>query len=139
MTLVTTMPEPMRVEDLKDREESQFEFPVEPGTNEETALRFLAANPDFGWPPSKIAEKTGINPNSITKTVKRLQEKGLVECISSRYFVDPDQFDEITGMLGDLQGLDQIDSLPDANIQQSDSVDVGETYASESEIDDIIG
>lgn len=133
------MVEPIRVEELQNREKSQLEFPINPGTNEETALRFLAANQDFGWPPTKIAEHTDINENSITKTVQRLYEKDLVDRVAGRYFLNPELSDEISGHLGDLHNVEVTQAHPERNIQTSDqSEDISEPHASEEEVEDLL-
>lgn len=136
---MTYMLEPMPVEELQKQEQSDIEFPINPGTNEETALRFLASEPDFGWPPKKIAEHTDINQNSITKTMSRLKEKNLVDSISGRYFINPDLKAEINGLLGDLHNVAQSQAMPESNIPQSDQDDdISEPHASEDEIDELI-
>lgn len=104
------MTEPVPVEELRAREDA--EFPVKPGTNEEDALRFLAANPDFGWPPKTIADRTEIPESSATKTAARLYEKGLVDRSAGYYFVVPERLDEIQGFLGDLHHLVELAGEP---------------------------
>lgn len=94
---------PIPVDELTAR--AAVDFPVNPGTNEEAALRFLAANPDYAWPPKEIADRTSVPSSSITKTAARLHEKGLVDRSSGYYFVPPARLDEIRGVLGDLQQL----------------------------------
>lgn len=136
---MTSMAEPVRVEELQEREESELEFPISPGTNEETALRFLAKNQDFGWPPKKIAEHTDINANSITKTVQRLYEKNLVDRIAGRYFLNPDLSAEISGLLGDLQNVAVSQAHPEQNVPTSEQEeDISGELASEDEVEDLL-
>lgn len=104
------MTDPVPVEELRAR--SDADFPVKPGTNEEMALRFLAANPDYGWPPRAIANRTEIPESSVTKTAARLHEKGLVDRSSGYYFVVPERLDEIQGFLGDLHQLAELAGEP---------------------------
>lgn len=133
------MMEPVPVDDLKKQRESEIDFPVNPGTNEETALRFLAGEPGFGWPPAKIAEHTDIKSGSATKTMQRLYEKGLVDRISGRYFLNPDLQEEINGLLGDLHNVAQSQTHPERNIQTGEAqMDISKPHASEDEIDDIL-
>lgn len=101
---------PVPVEELKAREDG--DFPVKPETNEEVALRFLAANPDYGWPPKEIAKRTVVPEASITKTTARLYEKGLVDRSSGYYFVAPARLDAIQGFLGDLHQLAEMAGEP---------------------------
>lgn len=98
---MTTMPTP--VDELKRRDEESL--PVRPGTNEEEALRFLAANPDLGWTPKEVAAHTTIAATSITKTMERLYEKTLVDRVQGTYFVKQGRLDEIQGVFGDLHNL----------------------------------
>lgn len=131
--------EPMRVEELQKREHSEIEFPINPGTNEETALRFLASEPEFGWPPKKVAEHTDIKQSSVTKTMQRLKKKNLVDSISGRYFVNPNLQAEITGLLGDLHNVAESQTHPESNEPTStDDSDVASPHASEEEIDDLL-
>lgn len=131
--------EPVRVDELKEQETADFDFPINPGTNAETALRFLAANPEFGWPPAKIAERTDINEGSITKTMQRLHDKDLVDRISGRYFVNPEFQEEITGLLGDLHNVAQSQAHPEQNRQMSDQQeDISDPHASEDEVDELL-
>ncbi|MBO4249486.1 MarR family transcriptional regulator [Halomicrobium sp. IBSBa] len=131
--------EPVRVDELQEREAAELDFPINPGTNEETALRFLAANPEFGWPPAKIADRTDINEGSVTKTMQRLYEKNLVDRISGRYFVNPELQEEITGLLGDLHNVAQSQAHPEQNKQMSDQRgDISDPHASEDEVDELL-
>jgi len=136
---MTSMMEPVRVDDLKKQKEAEIDFPINPGTNEETALRFLASEPEFGWPPAKIAKHTDINENSITKTMQRLYDKDLVDRISGRYFVNPDLQKEINGLLGDLHNVAQSQAHPEKNIQMSENQkDISDPHASEDEIENLL-
>lgn len=135
------MTTPIPVDELKARKDA--EFPVQPRTNEEKALRFLSANPDFGWPPLEIAKRTDVPGSSITKTVARLYEKGLVDRVSGRYFVKPERLDEIQGFLGDLHNLQEMASEryqtpvhPDQHTPEQDAE--GAERMSEDEVDAVV-
>ena len=54
------------------------QLPVRPGTNKETVLSFLAANPREAYSPSEVAEATGVNRNSVGTVLSRLATEGLV-------------------------------------------------------------
>lgn len=62
------------------------EFPVRPGTNEHEVLEFLTINDELAYTPTELAEETGVNRNSIDKTLGRLQDKGLVEKVERGYY-----------------------------------------------------
>lgn len=135
------MTDPVPVAELRAREDA--DFPVKPGTNEEAALRFLAANPDYGWPPKEIANRTEIPQPSVTKTTARLYEKGLVDRSSGYYFVAPARLDEIRGILGDLHQLSEMAGEPGQTPvhppgRAERGSDVPEEAASAGEIDEII-
>lgn len=132
---------PVPVAELKAREDA--DVPVKPGTNEEAALRFLAANPDHGWPPKAIADGTEIPESSVTKTVARLHEKELVDRSSGYYFVAPERRDEIQGFLGDLHQLAELAGEPGQEpVHPPGHTDRGSDEresTSEAEIDEIVG
>jgi len=100
---MTSMATKIPVDELRARKNA--EIPIHPDTNEEKALRFLAANPKYGWPPTTIAERTNVSATSIGKTMRRLYDKGLVDTVSGRYFVMPERYAEIQGFLGDIHNL----------------------------------
>lgn len=134
------MPVPVPVDQLQARKRESF--PVKPGTNEAEALRFLAANPEYGWPPKKIARLTSVSEKSITKTTARLYEKGLVERESGYYFVPQKRLKEIQGYLGDLHNVEelagekhQVSVHPESRIEGSQETP---EPATESELDDLV-
>lgn len=134
------MTDPVPLEELKAREDA--DFPVQPGTNEEAALQFLAANPDYGWPPKEIANRTEIPESSATKTAARLYEKGLVDRSSGYYFVAPERLAEIQGFLGDLHQLTELAGEPGQEpvhpSGRTDPVIEESAAVSEEEIDEIV-
>jgi hypothetical protein len=132
--------QPLPVEKLHERAFADLEFPIiDPGTDEATVLRFLTRDPEYGWPPKSIAERTDIDPNSISETLQRLEETMLVDCLSDRYFVNPYLRDEINGLLGDLHNVAATRTLPESNEPTStDDSDVAAPHASEADIDDVL-
>lgn len=48
------------------------------GTNAHAILSFLAENPDIGFTPKEIHERTGVARGSVGTTLSRLEEHGLV-------------------------------------------------------------
>ena len=44
----------------------------------ERVLAFLAENDDRAWKASAVAERTGVNPDSISTLLTRLRDRGLV-------------------------------------------------------------
>jgi len=101
---------PYHIDELR-REEP---FPVRPDTNEYVALRFLVANPDYGFTPSEIAAETEIAEGSASKTMSRLHEKGLVRRSRGAYYVDPERVDSLIARLESLDAaIDLFDDAPD--------------------------
>ena len=97
--------------DERRREEP---FPVHPDTNEYATLRFLVANPDYGFTPSEIVAKTEIAENSTSKTMSRLFEKGLVCRSQGAYYVDPERVNSLTTRLESLDAaVELFDDTPD--------------------------
>ena len=82
---------PRHIKALRDNDP----FPVKPETNEYEALSFLVRNREYGFTPSEIAERTTIPEASVSKTMVRLFEKGLVKRSQGAYFVDPADADEL--------------------------------------------
>lgn len=135
---------PTPVDELKARKEADFQ--VEPGTNEEVALRFLARKPDLGFTPKEIAEDTDIPRASITKTMARLHDKNLVDKVSGTYFVKQERLDEIQGFLGDLYNLRMMAEEPHEPVThrdqeadtRADREERGYERASEDEVEDVM-
>lgn len=91
---------PRHIDELRNNDP----FPVKPDTNEYEALSFLVSNREYGFTPTEIADRTPISEASVSKTMTRLFEKGLVERSQGVYYVDPDRADDLT------QRLDSIDA-----------------------------
>lgn len=104
------MTEPVRVDELIERRDADID--VEPDTDQEAALRFLASNSDIAYPPKFIAEHTDITEGSVNKVMTRLFDKELVDRISGRYFIPEQRLAEIRGVLGDLHNLEEMAAEP---------------------------
>ena len=101
---------PRHVDDLRNSDS----FPVKPGTNEYHALSFLVANREFGFTPAEIAERTAISDGSVSKTMARLFEKGLVERAQGTYYVEPERADELKRRLDSLDATARLfEKAPD--------------------------
>lgn len=86
---------PVPVDELTDDDP----FPVTPDTNEYEALDFLVRHHEYGFRPHEIAERIEINESSVAKTMRRLDEKDLVERSDEIYYVDPVRVDAIKARL----------------------------------------
>lgn len=104
------MIEPVPVEELMKRRDADID--LTPGTDQETALRFLAANSELAYPPKLITEHTDINQASINKVMTRLFDKNLADREKGRYFIPEHRIDEIRGVLGDRHNLTELASEP---------------------------
>ena len=89
---------PRHIKELRDNDP----FPVKPETNEYEALSFLVRNREYGFTPSEIAERTTVPEASVSKTVVRLFDKGLVTRSQGAYFVDPADVDELKNRLDSI-------------------------------------
>lgn len=56
-------------------------LPVTPGTNAHEILSVLVENADLAFSPAELAELTSVPRGSVSKTLSRLEEKGLVRSI----------------------------------------------------------
>lgn len=89
-------------------------FPVKPGTNEYEALSFLVSHREYGFTPAEIADHTDVSSSSVSKTVARLYEKGLVSRSSGAYYVEPERADEVKRQLESLDSATRLfDSAPE--------------------------
>jgi len=92
---------PVPVDELTEDES----FPVTPDTNEYEALDFLVRHRQYGFSPREIAARTDINESSVAKTMRRLDEKGLVERSDEIYYVDPVRIDTIRARLTSVDAV----------------------------------
>jgi DNA-binding transcriptional ArsR family regulator len=65
---------PVRVEELEEGRS----LPVKPGTNAHELLAVLVDNPDLAFSAGELAELTEIPVGSVSKTLSRLEDDGLV-------------------------------------------------------------
>ena len=86
---------PRHIKELRDNDP----FPVKPETNEYEALSFLVRNREYGFTASEIAERTTMPGASVSKTMVRLFDKGLVNRSQGAYYVDPTDADELKDRL----------------------------------------
>jgi len=72
-------------------------------TNAVQILRFLADDPEQGFRPAEIADRTGIPPGSVRGTLSRLEDRGLVRHAAPYWAIGHD--DRLAGAAGTLLGL----------------------------------
>lgn len=77
---------PIEVDALEDTEG----LPVKPGTNAHAILAVLAAHPDLAFTPSELAELADVQRGSVSKTLSRLADEGLVRSIDGYWTVADD-------------------------------------------------
>ena len=68
---------PIRIETLEDGRS----LPVKPGTNAHELLTVLVANGDLAFSAGELAELTDVPAGSVSKTLSRLEDEGLVRRI----------------------------------------------------------
>ncbi|CAM3012197.1 helix-turn-helix domain-containing protein [Halobacterium salinarum] len=101
---------PVPVDELTDDES----FPVTPDTNEYEALDFLVRHHEYGFSPREIADRTDINESSVAKTMRRLDEKDLVERSDGIYYVDPVRVETLTARLKSVDAVVRLfEATPD--------------------------
>lgn len=93
---------PVKVDFLEDR----LSLPVKPDTNEHALLETLVAHPDLGFSAGELAELTGITAGSVSKSLARLEEKGLVRRMDG-YWTAAD--DVVGTALASIVSLDAIE------------------------------
>lgn len=80
--------------------------PVTPGTNAHELLTVLLDHPDMGFTPKELAELTDVPHSSVSKTLARLREKGLVRKVDSYWAVAEDV---AASRIANLVSLQQIE------------------------------
>lgn len=92
---------PVEVDSLEGRST----MPVKPDTNEHALLEALVDHPDLAFSASELAELTDVPAGSASKSLARLEEKGLVRRIEG-YWTAAD--DVVATQLASLVSLDAI-------------------------------
>lgn len=68
---------PVRIDTLEEGNS----LPVKPGTNAHEILSVLVANSELAFSASELAELTDVPSGSVSKTLSRLEDEGLVRRI----------------------------------------------------------
>ncbi len=89
----------MPVDRLKDQREADLD--IQPGSNQESALRLLATTPDTAYKPSEIEDETEIPEGSGPKVLSRLSDKSLVGSEKGYYYVNNEKLSDIRLHLGE--------------------------------------
>lgn len=85
------------------------DFPIKPGTNEATALRFLVRHPGYGFSPAELATETEVSNASAGKTLRRLVDKNIIETTGDGYYyVQSEDVDRLRSRLMSLRSLDHL-------------------------------
>lgn len=124
---------PIKLTD-KDRNDDR-EFPVKPGTNEETILRYLTIHSEYAFRPMELADETPVAEGSINKTLSRLHDKGLVKKLKTTYHVDHDQLEYIASQLELMHSLDVLSGHSEE--EPEDHSTLTESAESETTSDDV--
>jgi DNA-binding transcriptional ArsR family regulator len=91
---------------LAARDDPDTTVPVKPDTNEARLLRYLVTHADYGFSPRELAEETEMPHGTVTKTLRRLLEKGVVEQTpDGYYYAPPEQLDRLRSHLTSLRSL----------------------------------
>lgn len=101
----TLTPEmPIRIDALDGEDQA---LPVKPGTNAHELLEALAEHPEFGFTASELAELTDVPAGSVSKTLSRLEEDGLVRRVEGYWTVADDV---VATSLASLVSLEAIEA-----------------------------
>ncbi|MFC6961351.1 MarR family transcriptional regulator [Halocatena marina] len=105
------------------------------GTNAYEILSFLAEHPDTGFTPSELHEATGVKRGSVSPTLARLEDNGLVRHKGEYWAIAPeDRLGVYAGVLHSLDAVreqfagdyydrnpDWADDLPDITEESGDT------------------
>ncbi|APX96725.1 MarR family transcriptional regulator [Natronorubrum daqingense] len=112
------------IEDFEVRSPKELEEP----SNAERVLRFLYEHRDKAWKASTIAERSGVNKNSISAVLNRLKEQDLVRHKGSYWAITDDterlrrahQFHRTVQQFNELYGEEDRDEWTEASDQASE-------------------
>lgn len=75
------------IDEFENKDGDELEEP----TNAERVIRFLAQNDDKAFQPATIAHEAGVERNSISAVLNRLEDRGLVRHKASYWAVTDDR------------------------------------------------
>jgi Mn-dependent DtxR family transcriptional regulator len=76
---------------------------IRPGTNAHAIMRFLLDHPATGFTPKEIHEAADVARGSVSTTLSRLEERGLVRHKGEYWAAETD--DEIASRVGSILGM----------------------------------
>lgn len=101
-------------------------LPVKPDTNEHALLSVLADHPDKGFTSGELASLSDLQPGTVSKSLSRLEEKGLVRKLDGYWSVQDDRVATRVASILSLEAIearygddvygrsdDWVDELPD--------------------------
>lgn len=107
------------------------------GTNAYKLLSFLTEHPDTGFTPNELHEATSVKRGSVSPTLARLEDHGLVRHKGEYWAIAPD--DRLGAYAGVLHSLDAVseqfagdyydrnpdwaDNLPDLTAEEEDGTE----------------
>lgn len=85
---------------------NETEISLRTGTNAYEILSFLAEHPDTGFTPNELHEATDVKRGSVSPTLARLEDHGLVRHKGEYWAIAPD--DQLGAYSGMLHSLDAV-------------------------------
>lgn len=81
-------------------------LPVKPDTNEHALLSVLADHPDKAFSSGELASLTNVAPGTASKSLSRLEEKGLVRKLDGYWAVADDRLATRVASIMSLEAIE---------------------------------
>jgi DNA-binding transcriptional ArsR family regulator len=99
---------PVEFDNYRDRRTAGEALPVDPESNAFQILQFLARRPKLGFKPSEIGEAVEIPEGSVSPTLARLEQRGLVEHESPYWSAgDDDRLASLDGTIHTMRAFEE--------------------------------
>jgi len=84
----------------------EIDWAADPESNAFVILSFLAEHPETGFSPAEIHEATEVPRGSVGTTLRRLEERGLVQHKEPYWAVDPRSIDVYEAVLRSVEAVE---------------------------------
>ena len=99
---------PVDFDDYRTAREDASDLPIDPDSNAYRILSFLAEHPDLGFKPSEIRTHVDVPKGSLSPTLARLEERGLVDHEAPYWSVgDDDRLAAIAGTMHSMRAFEE--------------------------------
>lgn len=98
---------PVDFDEYRESRDGADGLPTDPDSNAYEILSFLAERPELGFKPGEIGEHVDVSAGSLSPTLARLEERGLVEHESPYWSAgDDDRLAALTGTIASMRAFE---------------------------------